>query len=173
LTAKRLRQIQIDLAYSGIFAAILALHFTFIQEMTKSFGRQLLDACKACDLAAVQKLLDKGVELNCKDNLGMTALSWASGYGHVQIVKLLIDKGAHIDIESYLGVTALFWACCNRSVECARLLLERGADMSIKNVNGDTAKDFAIRCGYEDIVQLLDEVCMFQTQARCFKYRYS
>jgi hypothetical protein len=128
-------------------------------------GQQLIDSCKSGNnLAAVQKLLDDGVDVNWKDNIGSTALCWASVEGRVEIIKLLLDRGAQIDIQNIVGWTALMIAVWNGKVECVRLLQERGADMSLKCKSGKTARDQAVERGHVEIVLLLDEVSMLQTQ---------
>src|SRR5436305_2888378 len=44
--------------------------------------------------AGVKLLLEKGGELESKDNInGRTPLSWAAGEGHEAVVKLLLEKG--------------------------------------------------------------------------------
>ena len=43
-------------------------------------------------------LVEKGAEVDSKDNSGQTPMSWAAEYGHVEVVRLLLEKGA--DIES-------------------------------------------------------------------------
>jgi len=138
-----------------------------IQDMPKgssssSPGQQLSDACEKGYLAAVQKLLDDGIDVNWKNDKGFAALIYASARGHVEVVKLLLDRGAQIDIKNNGGVTALMTASYFGKVDCARLLLERGANLSLKAKDGRTAKDWAVKQGYVDIVQLLDEVCMLQ-----------
>ena len=42
----------------------------------------------------VKLLLEKGAELETKDNDGRTPLSWAAEKGHEAVVKLLLEKGA-------------------------------------------------------------------------------
>jgi ankyrin repeat protein len=45
--------------------------------------------------AVVQLLLEKGADLESKDNRnGQTPLSWAAERGHEAVVKLLLEKGA-------------------------------------------------------------------------------
>jgi ankyrin repeat protein len=132
-------------------------------------GQQLHDACTLGDLAAVRKVLDEGVDVNWKDHSGWSALMLATCINHVEVVKLLLDKAAEVNIQNNSGWTVLMMASSNGKIECVRLLLERGADMSIKDRNGKTAKNWAN--GRVDIVQLLNEVCMLQTQDERFKYR--
>ena len=125
-------------------------------------GRKLINAaCKSGNnLAAVQKLLDDGADVNWKDTLGSTASMYACYQGDVEVIKLLMDRGADTDIQDKDGWTALMYASHNGKVECARLLLEKGADMSFrdKTKKSRTAKDIAKENGCVDIVHLLNEV---------------
>ena len=42
-------------------------------------------------------LLEKGAELESKDEYGRTPLSWAAENGHEAVVKLLLEKGAELE----------------------------------------------------------------------------
>jgi ankyrin repeat protein len=125
----------------------------------------------------VKWLLSRGVLIDIQNKCGgtasgVTALMWSSQEGHVEVVKLLLDRGALPDLqEPNHGSTALIMASSWGRASCVRLLLEKGADMSLKDKNGMTAKDIAKINGHIDIIQLLDEVRMFQTQDKYFKYR--
>jgi ankyrin repeat protein len=44
----------------------------------------------------VKYLIEKGADIHSKDKDGRTALMWASGMGHLEVVKYLIEKGADI-----------------------------------------------------------------------------
>src|SRR5208337_4132118 len=54
-------------------------------------------------------LSDKEI-INLKDNLGNTALIWASYKNHKDIVELLIKAGANLILKDNDGDTALIWA---------------------------------------------------------------
>ena len=49
--------------------------------------------------AVVKLLLEKGAELEAKDEYGRTPLSWAAGNGHEAVVKLLLEKGADARVQ--------------------------------------------------------------------------
>jgi hypothetical protein len=142
-----------------------------------SSGEELLEASRDGDLVTVQELLDEGIDVNWEDENGYNALSSACVDGHVEVVKLLLDSGAQVDTQDrdygddHGGWTPLMFACFHGHIDCARLLLERGADMSITCYQGKTVKEMAVRYGLDDFVDLLDEVCMIQTQNKDFKYR--
>jgi ankyrin repeat protein len=134
---------------------------------SSSPGKQLLKACISgkSKLDSVRTLLDRGIDVNWRDPdylSDQTALMLASGYGRNEIVKLLLDRGALIDLQNEDGSTALMMASFDGKIECARLLLERGADTSITDKDGKTAKDDAQRKRHDDIVQLLNVVCLFK-----------
>jgi ankyrin repeat protein len=136
-------------------------------------GEQLIDAGISGCLVAVRNLLDDGIDMNWKNTLGYTALMWASGKGHVEVVKLFLESGALIDLQNKYGWTALSIASYFGKIDCARLLLERGADISFKSMDGNrTAKDWAVERGHADVAQLLDEVSMLQNQHKYFKYHH-
>ena len=51
------------------------------------------------DLAGVQVLLDKGANVNAKDDEGFTPLHQAAEWGHIEIVELLIASGAYVNAQ--------------------------------------------------------------------------
>jgi hypothetical protein len=53
----------------------------------------------------VEYLLDLGVDVGASD--GMTALHWAAGGGHLDIVKILIKRGAPLEQKNVYGGTVL------------------------------------------------------------------
>ncbi|MGQ0714550.1 MAG: ankyrin repeat domain-containing protein [Gemmatimonadaceae bacterium] len=53
----------------------------------------------------VEHLLERNVDVAASD--GMTALHWAAGGGHLEMVKLLIQGGAPLEVKNVYGGTAL------------------------------------------------------------------
>ena len=72
-------------------------------------------------------LLDKGAELETKDDSSQTPLSWAARNGHEAVVRLLLNNGADIGIENRSGWTALQLAVLNSHDSIEQLLVIRGA----------------------------------------------
>jgi uncharacterized protein len=104
---------------------------------------------------AVQKLLDRGADVNAQDNDGDAALHGAAQSGNVEIVDMLIAKGANLNLKNKQGGTPLMWAAVFGHEDAARRLLERGADPSLKDADGLTARDWAIRNKRDKLVALL------------------
>ena len=51
-------------------------------------------ACRDGFTERVRRLLGEGAALDEKDEYGKTALMWASGRGHTEVVQLLLDCDA-------------------------------------------------------------------------------
>jgi ankyrin repeat protein len=102
---------------------------------------QLIDAAKAGDLGAVQKLLAEGADINAKQTTtGVTALWIAAWQGHTEVVKFLLGKNVDVNTKATDGTTALWMASEHGHVEVVKLLLEKGADVNAKAItDGGTA----------------------------------
>jgi ankyrin repeat protein len=83
----------------------------------------------------VQFLLDHGADINILDNLGRSALEYATGALNwsettkaEQVVKLIIKAGADVNVKSTLGNTPLMWATRAGNLKITKLLIEKGAN---------------------------------------------
>jgi len=98
---------------------------------------------------------------NASDCMGMTALTWASGRGHGEVVKMLLER---VDVnpdqaDSKYGRTALSWAAENGHEGVVKMLLERGdvnPDRTDTNL-GQTPLSWAAEKGHEGVVKMLLE----------------
>jgi ankyrin repeat protein len=74
----------------------------------------------------LQRYTYVGVEVDCKDNLGRTPLSWAAGRGHEAIVQLLLlREDVEINSTDNRGRTPLSWAAAAGHEGVVKLLLSR------------------------------------------------
>jgi ankyrin repeat protein len=95
----------------------------------------------------VQPQSGSGANINAVDADGYTALIWAAGNGHVDVVRLLIDQRADLNrkvtrgTKHVLGQTAMILAAVNGHMDIVRLLAERGAD-----VNAATDQGISVLC---------------------------
>lgn len=137
-------------------------------ESTVEYGyTPLIEAVREDAADSVKVLLDAGAKVNAKDDIGQTALMYASGvYDHlsyacagghcVDIVKILLAFKADVNVkDNYQGNTALISAAKNGNAEIAKLLIEAGADVNLANNDGNTPLKYAEENGHTEIVELL------------------
>jgi len=70
----------------------------------------LHQAAERGDVAAVEKLLDEGADVNARDEGGASPLHAAAFAGHRNVIRLLIKRGADINLEDNDGDTPLGFA---------------------------------------------------------------
>lgn len=101
------------------------------------------------DPEIVQMLLDRGAEVDARDERGRTAMydatkgatsvdadgSATRWSGNAEIVQMLLDRGADANVRTKNGYIPLLGA----DLEVARLLLDRGADVNFRTEDGRTA----------------------------------
>ncbi|KAJ5745670.1 ankyrin repeat protein [Penicillium odoratum] len=108
--------------------------------------------------AVVELLVEKGVDLESKDNCDRTPLAWAAEWGREAVVRLLLEKGTDFESKDNVGQTPLAVAAEWGKEAVVRLLLERGADLEFKDTfRGQTPLAWAVRNGHEAVVRLLIE----------------
>lgn len=87
------------------------------------------DTPNACNIETIDLLLDKGVEVDRRDDVGMTALMHACLSGHEQAVRHLILKNADVNIVSNNHMTALMFATIACSPTIIDILIREHADI--------------------------------------------
>jgi ankyrin repeat protein len=108
----------------------------------------------------VRALVEKGADLNAKDNGGQTALMKAVWMGrcNADVVRFLIEKGADVNAYDKNGYTALMTAANQGFVDIVRALVEKGADLNAQDNGGQTALMKAVGAPpHADVVRILIE----------------
>lgn len=124
---------------------------TFSQ-MDKAFIQSAYDG----KLEDVQVLVDKGVDVNLRDQKKRTPLILAAYNGHTPVVDFLVGKGADVNARDSDGQTALMYASKRSFNGTAALLLEKGADVDTQSKKrGINALMLAAVAGNEDLVRML------------------
>ncbi|MDX2086562.1 MAG: ankyrin repeat domain-containing protein [Kofleriaceae bacterium] len=88
----------------------------------------LHDAALKNDVAAINRLLRQGADIQEGDNNGWTPLHCAAQANAIRAAVTLLDRGAHVDAVDRFGGTALVRAVFEQHVEMVTLLREHGAD---------------------------------------------
>lgn len=92
------------------------------------------------DTAALQALLDVGLDLNATNKQGFTALMFAVAYNRPEVVLFLLEKGADANAKAYFqDVNALHLASLlNPNPDVVEALAKAGFDLETKTLNNLT-----------------------------------
>jgi hypothetical protein len=118
------------------------------------------EAAISGNVAILDRLLDEGIDINCRDRYGQTALMLASVQGRDDAVRFLLDRAADPDVTAKYSLSALMLAIINRHWEIARMLVEAGADTSITGTGapgftGKIAYDLAVEGYHFELAELI------------------
>ena len=122
-------------------------------------GRTPLLIAAAYDgaIEAARLLIEKGADVDVRDEGGMSVLEQAASSNHIELVRLLLARGANVNTVDGGGFTALMSAAGNgdRNAAVVKLLIEHGA--AINNTSGDTleiVKNGPIALGHLTALQM-------------------
>ena len=103
----------------------------------------------------VHALMQKGVDLDSKDDNDYTPLHYAAMVNYVSIADILLQNGAAIDLQSITKRTPLHIGSQFGSVEVVKLLTENGAKLDQNDQYGFSALHVAVDHGHESIIDIL------------------
>jgi len=96
-------------------------------EPTKS----LTDAAAKGDLEQVKLLISKGVDINVKDDEGLTPLHHAIKEGHTELARFLIDQDANLNAkEKRWDYAPLHYAIWFENIDIVEVLVNKGVDVN-------------------------------------------
>lgn len=139
-----------------VIAGLCALASAGLQA-ARGPDQALLDAVRFDDVAAVERLVADGADVNARQADGATALAWAAMRSNPDIARMLLEAGADPNLANDLGVSPLTLAIENGATELVELLLERGADPGLARENGETPLMTAARLGQIPVLRKLLE----------------
>ena len=105
----------------------------------------------------IDLLLEKGADLEAKDDDGQTPLVVGIQHEKLETVKYLLERGADLEAKDGHGRTPIAMAVQKRRLEIVDLLLEKGADLEAKDSHGRTVLTVAVQKGTLQTVYLLLE----------------
>ncbi len=106
------------------------------------------------DTSYISMLLEKGLDVNSKDNQGNSLLHKAIFYQNKNLLDLLIQKGADVNVKDNRGETPLILAIKFHRLDIVRLLIEKGADVNVKDGEGFSFLYHLILLNKLDLIEL-------------------
>ena len=156
----------VDALTTALFAVIrsndlftageLLKDMSLLRRVNQHGASPLMQAALHSKPEILQLIIDRGADVNVRDNDGMTALMLAAG--DPVKVKLLLAHGADVHAKSKLGRTALLLASAyagNRDAVAA--MLNAGADVNFSDQRNWSALVLAARTGDTELVGYLIE----------------
>ena len=119
---------------------------------------RLHTAAECGDIATIQMLYTKGVNLNARNENGETAMYIAALYNQLTTVRFLRRLGGCVHIPDKLGQTPLFIAATENLVDMVILLHSFGASVNFQNTYGCSPMYGAAMNGCMDMIELLSEL---------------
>jgi ankyrin repeat protein len=107
------------------------------------------------DLDRVKSFVQRGTDIDTKDEMDWTALYWAASMGQEDVAEFLIARGADVDARAEDSSTALHQASRAGSVKLVKLLIAKGADVNAKAKNGNAPLHISALAGHREVVKLL------------------
>ncbi|XP_062999395.1 caskin-1 [Elgaria multicarinata webbii] len=130
--------------------------------------QELMQAVKAEDIGAVQKLLQrpkpgkakllgsaKRVNVNFQDTDGFSALHHAALNGNIELISLLLEAQAAVDIKDNKGMRPLHYAAWQGKKEPMKLVLKGGSSVNIPSDEGQIPLHLAAQHGHYDVSEML------------------
>jgi uncharacterized protein len=117
-------------------------------------------AARDGDLAATQKLVSRGADVNLQDRHGWTPLHFAAQALSKEVTSYLLAHGASVDTQDGHGNTPLFRATFAYRGDGAVIqrLRSAGADPKKKNKSGVSALELARTIANYDVAKYYDDI---------------
>lgn len=111
------------------------------------------------DSEMIRTLVRSGVNVNEKNQEGLTALSWAAMMGLPGQVQALIALGADVNHVDTFGMTPLLWASLidQGNYGSIEALLKAGADTRVRTKQGESALSLAKKSQQPDVTRILKQ----------------
>ena len=119
----------------------------------------LHEAAASGNTDKILELINRGKDVNAKNEMRFTPLIVAAQNGQVEAIELLLNKGADIkaktEIVFFKGYTALIAAVSGDHARAVKILIEKGADVNTKFQGRWSSLVIASVANYKDVVEIL------------------
>jgi ankyrin repeat protein len=150
------------MAKPGIFCkpALLIMLSLILFSCSKSqdkmqLNSSLFSVVSRGDDLSVRDFLEKGADVNARDDNGCTPIARAASGGYLSTVKLLLERGADVNTPCNHGPNALSLASSRGYEAIVLLLIEKGADVNRRGQQGWYPISGAVEAGHAGILRAL------------------
>ena len=102
-------------------------------------------------------LLERGGDVDARDNDNCTPLHWASEQAHPEVVRSLLKRGADAGARDNDNSTPLHCASQQGHLEVVRVLVKHGVEVNVRDHTNWTPLHGASLYGHQEVVQFLLE----------------
>ena len=107
----------------------------------------------------VKELIQRGTDINQRDDNGRTALMFAVINSHYETMRVLLESGADVNAKSNMGGTALMGAASDGDLRMVQALLDGGAHVHARlRETNESAVTLAEKHGHAEIARLLRQL---------------
>ena len=141
-----------------IFLATLKANDILAHSRDAHGNTLLMIACQASKQDIINLMVQKDVDVNAQNYMGVTALHivcYDATTDSYSMCERLIQAGAGIDAADAEGCTPLHYAASGGHASLVALLLMYGAAAARQDAMGYTAQDYAVQSNHMEVVQLL------------------
>ncbi len=126
--------------------------YELIEDLTLGIEKKaILES--GCSLIKI--LVNKGIDINRKNNCGETSFMKICSANYPELVDLMLSKGADINDRDNNSETPLFYAVKAGNIRIAEMLSAAGAEVNMANESGKYPLELAFNDQMVEIVQLL------------------
>lgn len=119
--------------------------------------KQLWSVAECGDANEITAILSRGVDVNARNEHGMTALMRAARLGHAPVVRALLEHGADPNLARNDKFTALALAAFFGHTETVRILIEHGAKTEVVTRSGTSPRMWATARTFTEVARCIEK----------------